>query len=232
MITDEEKYLMGRLTAGPVTDQPKDAYSAGVQYLGFDSRKDGNIYVPVGYCPTRPAALAVMLHGAGGTAEHGISYLGKYADDHTIILLAPASRSSSWDIISYNSFGPDVVFIDRALNLVFERYVIDTSHIAIGGFSDGASYALSLGLSNGDLFTHVIAFSPGFVYTKEMTGKPSVFISHGTKDPILPINPCSRRVKSQLERLDYNLNYTEFEGEHDIPANISGGAVEWFIKSP
>ena len=31
------------------------------------------------------------------------------------------------------------------------------------GFSDGASYALSLGAANGDLFTHIAAFSPGFM---------------------------------------------------------------------
>ncbi len=31
------------------------------------------------------------------------------------------------------------------------------------GFSDGASYALSLGVPNGDLFTHIVAFSPGFM---------------------------------------------------------------------
>lgn len=31
------------------------------------------------------------------------------------------------------------------------------------GFSDGASYALSLGLPNGNLFSHIVAFSPGFM---------------------------------------------------------------------
>lgn len=44
---------------------------------------------------------------------------------------------------------------------------IDPAHVAIGGFSDGASCALSLGLVNGDLFTHVMAFSPGLVVADE-----------------------------------------------------------------
>jgi phospholipase/carboxylesterase len=35
--------------------------------------------------------------------------------------------------------------------------------VALGGFSDGASYALSLDLTNGDLFASLIAFSPGFI---------------------------------------------------------------------
>ncbi len=60
-------------------------------------------------------------------------------------------------------FGPDVRFIDKALSKVFGSYRIDPSHLAVAGFSDGASYALSLGLPNGDLFSHIIAFSPGFM---------------------------------------------------------------------
>ncbi len=55
------------------------------------------------------------------------------------------------------------------------------------GFSDGASYALSIGLTNGDLFTHVVAFSPGFASPVTYTGKPPVFVSHGTHDEVLPI---------------------------------------------
>lgn len=50
---------------------------------------------------------------------------------------------------------------------VLSNYAVDTTRLGVGGFSDGASYALSLGLTNGDLFTHVIAFSPGALYPKE-----------------------------------------------------------------
>jgi phospholipase/carboxylesterase len=50
-----------------------------------------------------------------------------------------------------------VAVIDRCLRSVFERYAIDAA-LAIGGFSNGASYAVSLGVDNGELFTHVIAF--------------------------------------------------------------------------
>ena len=56
---------------------------------------------------------------------------------------------------------------------------VDPARLVIGGFSDGASYALSLGLINGQLFRKVAAFSPGFVVTGEPEGKPRVFISHG-----------------------------------------------------
>jgi predicted esterase len=122
-----------------------------------------------------------------------------------------------------------VVLLDQALDYVFNHFSVDVKRIAIGGFSDGASYALSVGIGNGDLFTHVIAFSPGFYFTPAPTGKPSVFISHGTLDKVLPINPCSRRIVPQLKTNGLAITYKEFEGAHEIPPFISKGAVEWFL---
>ena len=77
-------------------------------------------------------------------------------------MLAPNSLDNTWDAIG-DSFGPDVKFLNRALELVFEKLPIDATRVVMGGFSDGASYAISLGLLNGDLFKGVMAFSPGFV---------------------------------------------------------------------
>ena len=79
-----------------------------------------------------------------------------------MVLLSPQSQSSSWDVIR-GGYGPDVQIMDKALRSVFERYTIDPKRCSIGGFSDGASYALSVGTTNGDLFTHIVAFSPGFM---------------------------------------------------------------------
>ena len=96
-------------------------------------------------------------------------------------------------------------FVDRALDLVFARYAVDPSRVVAEGFSDGASYALSLGLLNGDLFTHVIAFSPGFVTEGSRRGKPRLFVSHGVHDPVLPIDLCSRRIVRDLRGDDYDV---------------------------
>lgn len=56
-----------------------------------------------------------------------------------------------------------MTFIDSALASVFRRCNVDAGRIIIAGFPDGASFALPLGLVNGDLFRKVVAFSPGFV---------------------------------------------------------------------
>ncbi|WP_266204929.1 alpha/beta hydrolase [Pontibacter kalidii] len=230
MATARDSYKTGRLTTKPgVAAAGSGKKQAGVQRLDLDSHKDGFIYLPKGYDSSRPAALAVMLHGAGAHAEQGLSLLRNHADANNLILVAPASRSYSWDIIAGRAFGPDVVLIDQALALVFRNYVIDPARVAIGGFSDGASYALSLGLTNGDLFSHILAFSPGFAHTVEKNGKPEVFISHGVDDPVLPIDPCGRRIVPQLRREGIEVNYTEFDGKHEIPGFISEKAVTWFL---
>jgi len=186
--------------------------------------------MPAGYRADKPAPLVVTLHGAGGHAGHGLGILRHLADESGLILLAPASRASSWDIISDDSFGPDVAFIDRALAYTFARCAVDPARVAVGGFSDGASYALSIGVSNGDLFRHILAFSPGYMAPGGLEGRPRVFVSHGTGDQVLPIERCSRRVVPALRRAGYDVRYREFDGPHTVPAEMSRDALAWFLS--
>jgi phospholipase/carboxylesterase len=123
-------------------------------------------------------------------------------------------------------YGPDVEFIDQALKQMFDRLPVDARRLAVTGFSEGASYVLSVGLPNGDLFTHVIAFSPGFASPAAYRGKPPVFVSHGTRDEVLPIDRCSRRIVPQLERAGYEVRYREFEGSHTVPQRVAREALE------
>jgi predicted esterase len=120
--------------------------------------------------------------------------------------------------------------IGRALEHTFSRYAVDPARLAIGGFSDGASYALSSGITNGDLFTHMVAFSPGFVAPAGHTGSPRVFVSHGTRDDVLPIDRCSRRIIPELERGGYDVLYREFDGGHTILPEIASEAIGWFAR--
>jgi phospholipase/carboxylesterase len=182
--------------------------------------------VPSGYSPARPAPIVVLLHGAGSQARSGLAPLLELADDVGMILLAPDSRGSTWDVIR-GGYGPDVATIDGLLDQVFTRLAVDRSRVALGGFSDGASYALSLGLTNGDLFTHLVAFSPGFSVPAEIHGRPAVYVSHGTEDRVLPIDRCSRRIAPSLKRAGYRVRYHEFDGGHTVPADVAREAVEW-----
>jgi predicted esterase len=170
--------------------------------------------------------LLVFLHGAGQDADRMFDYLGTAPDEADVAVLAPNSYDRTWDAIR-GSFGPDVQMLNRALEHVFEKLPIDASRVFIGGFSDGASYAISLGLRNGDLFKGVMAFSPGFFVEGPWVGKPRVFISHGKQDPILPIERCGRRVAAKLKVREYGVTMTEFDGGHEIPDDILREGFRW-----
>ena len=192
--------------------------------------RDSYLYVPATYRAERPVPLVLLLHGAGGHAQQGVGSLRRLADAAGLLLLAPASRGNTWDLLVGRRFGPDLALIDRALGQTFSRYAVAPERVAVGGFSDGASYALSLGITNGDLFGHVVAFSPGFVAPAGQTGSPRIFVSHGTRDRVLPIDRCSRKIVPQLERSGYEVLYREFDGGHTIPPEIATEAVGWFAR--
>lgn len=217
----------GRLLARPAIRVGQNDASHGLLSLRLEDSRDALLYVPPGYHAGNPVPLILLLHGAGGTARGGITPFLPAADMAGLILLAVSSKGRTWDMIIDN-YGEDVRFIDRALMQVFNSYAVDTSHLAIGGFSDGASYALSLGLTNGDLFTHIIAFSPGFMVPASRHGMPRIYISHGMHDAVLPIERCSRRIVPQLKREHYDVHYHEFDGAHTIPVEIVREAWQWF----
>ena len=162
--------------------------------------------------------------------QMGIKRYREFADTFGFILLSPASQGGTWDAIG-DGYGPDVRALDAALTKVFTICNVDPARVGVCGFSDGASYALGLGLSNGELFQSVIAWSPGFVPQGiDRQGKPRVFVSHGTNDPILPIDSCSRVLVPDLKKRGYAVTYREFEGVHTVPREVSEEALRWFLQ--
>ena len=213
----------GRLTARP--HAPASAITLrGELPLGAGGERDGRIFVPTRGRASYP--LMLLLHGATGSGERIERRLQGLAEELGFIIVAPDSRGMTWD---HDTRGTDVAFIDRALQDVFARYPIDTSHVAIAGFSDGASYALTLGIINGDLFTHVIAFSPGYIATEYFHGQPPIFISHGTEDEILDIDQTSRIFVPGLRRDGFRVIFRTFAGPHTVPPEVAREAMRWWL---
>ncbi|MBM3606346.1 MAG: hypothetical protein FJX25_16975 [Alphaproteobacteria bacterium] len=101
--------------------------------------------------------------------------------------------------------------------------------MAIAGFSDGGSYALSLEITNGDLFSDLLAFSPGFAAPSRAVDAPRIFISRGREDPVLPIDRCGRRVAANVWATGYDVDYREFSGGHVVPTEMVTAAFDRFL---
>ncbi len=216
--------LAARPGAGPQTPGPLGA--PGTHRLELGAERDPLLLVPQNLARGAAAPLVVTLHGAGGDAEGGLAPLRPLAEERGLLLLAPSSRGPTWDAV-LGRYGPDVDLVDRALEAVFAAVAVDPDRIAVAGFSDGASYALGLGLANGDLFRDVVAFSPGFVPPgAPRTGRPRIFVSHGDADAVLPIDATSRRIVPRLRDAGYDVTYREFAGPHAVPPEVAREAVD------
>jgi phospholipase/carboxylesterase len=212
-----------RLTARPRADAARSLESGP---LGLASgERDGLVQMPA-MPPPGPVPLLLFLHGATQNGAGMLRRIGAAADQAGVAVLAPDSRDTTWDAIR-GRFGDDVAFLNRALERVFARLPVDPARLAIGGFSDGASYALSLGMANGDLFSRILAFSPGFVLSTATQGRPRIFVSHGLADQILPIDQCSRIIVPRLRAMGYDVTFREFEGRHEMPPQIVRDALGW-----
>lgn len=206
--------------------KPTTASSSGDFVLADDDGRKAILHIPKSYDPKKPGAFMLALHGAGGNGESMLGGQRAPADAQNVIVLSPSSRDGSWDAIR-GRFSHDTMKIDQLLAQAFDRCAVDPARIAVGGFSDGATYALSLGLINGDLFTHIIAHSPGFIVKGTPHGKPKVFVSHGYGDRILPFAQCGARIVEQLTREGYAPRFDEFNGGHTATPEMRTAALAW-----
>jgi phospholipase/carboxylesterase len=215
------------LTARPTT--PTVAPTLGFTDLGITTGRDGLLYVPASYDPATPAPLLILLHGSSGSAdEWSAGRISEIADEFGIVILMPDSRGRTWDRLGDGVFGPDVAFINQALVHVFQRCNIDPAAVGMAGFSDGGSYALSLGIINGDFFKRLIAFAPGVVRAPVSRGAPIIYIAHGIFDGVFPVAISRDRIVPNLRTAGYQVFYVEFEGGHTIPFDVARSAFEWF----
>jgi phospholipase/carboxylesterase len=209
----------------PSTTATDKSCSPGVHDLTLGNGQAARLHVTPG---AGPRALIVALHGSGGTPEGAIEAFSGAWDEPGLALIAPASKGQTWSILRSEQ-DLDLESVNLALAEAYKRCTIDRKRIAIGGFSDGATYALTLGVSNGDLFPAVIAFSPGGIVAGEQRGAPRFFVSHGTNDSVLPIARAGDAVVKKLRNAGYDVTYRRFRGDHEVSAATSKAAVRWFL---
>lgn len=179
-----------------------------------------------------PLPMVVLLHGAGGRAERFLDRFVAEADRGGFVLLALQSKSATWDLVPRHEraggplamksgpvmrFGADVGRIDAALAEIYAKALIDARRTLLLGFSDGASYALSLGLANPQLFAAIVALSPGFVtIPAKVAPSQRIYIAHGRRDQILPFQVAQRDITGLLVSNGLKPQFRPFDGDHRI----------------
>ncbi len=222
-----------RVTARPVT--PSSRIEPGEHRLGLGTtfyrgvRRDGTLYAPKNAAARRPVPLLVLLHGGGGQADD-FRFTFPLGEEFGVAILTLDARHNTWDGID-SVVGPDVLFIDEALRYTFDHVAIDPEKVALGGLSDGGMYALSVGVANGDLFTHLVAVAPGYIAPPSPpVGRPRIFLAHGTRDNVYGVGGTRNRLAPLLKNDGYDVTYFEFDGPHFITPTAAREALAWLVR--
>jgi phospholipase/carboxylesterase len=214
----------GRVTAP--TSQGGNACAPGEYALRLGQGRTTRLRVTPGPSQ-KPRGLILAFHGAGGSGSEGLFAFRGASNVPGLVLVAPAALGSTWSAL-HQEEDRDLETVNRALAEAWRRCRIDRRRVAVGGFSDGATYALSIGLQNGAVFRSVLALSPGGLLDVERRGKPRVFIAHGRGDDVLPIGRSDAAVRT-LRASGYAVTYRRFGGGHKVTEAISRTAVRWYL---
>lgn len=166
------------------------------------------LHVPAGYNPKTPAALVIVLHGAGGSGARTIErdgWIGA-SDQNGFILAGPDAepvRPSQPESFrknprAWNDLSPrgsaahhqvdDVGFIDGLITRLTGQYRIDPKRIYVTGFSSGASMTLTLGVKLASRIAAIAPVSGQFFLPDSRLAAPlSILYIIGTADPLNPI---------------------------------------------
>lgn len=220
----------GRLHAMPSATTPQ---AAPGQYR-FDAGTSSLLYVPANL-PPGPAPFLMLLHGAGGRGDQMIRRFRDEADTRGIILFAPDAARQTWDAVVEvgrgrpPAFGGDIARIDAALAEAFARVSVDPARVGVAGFSDGASYALSLGARNSDRFSGIFGFSPGLIVTGDVGPPRKVVITHGEQDRVLPVSTARDVLAPMLRQAGFDVELVLFRGGHELPDEVLAAALAGWL---
>ena len=207
----------------------QDKIPYGQTPLGLsDDGRDGVLFVPKAYQEGTPMPLVMMLHGFGGWGDSQRAMFA-LAEELGFIVIAPESRDITWGK-EIPGFDADVRYLGAAYRRVTSILDIDGEHVALGGQSDGAGYALTMGLAYGDVWNHlVILAGGGLIEPLRRKGKPRIFIAQGVKDTTMPPDASGRKNAALLKKEEYDVTYREHEGGHRTPPEITREAILWFL---
>ncbi|WP_241696265.1 alpha/beta hydrolase family esterase [Solimonas terrae] len=139
------------------------------------------------------AAVLLMLHGNGGTAENqaNISYAADLVAATGNWVVLPEALNGTWnDDPGFSNGVDDVGFLAAVIDVLTHNFEVDARHIAISGLSNGAFMTERFACERSDLVS-AVALVAGTLSNNlsrvcaPAQPRPILFID-GTADPIVP----------------------------------------------
>ncbi len=191
--------------------------------------------------------LIVLFHGAGMSARRMLDGMIPEARRCRCLLLAIGSHETTWDLVTAmrqargrdgparldSLFGPDADRVERALAAVLRSPSVDRRRVISLGFSDGASYALSLALANPHLMRGVVAIAPGF-HVEPGTIDPSqrLFIAHSPEDNVLSFAASRDRIAGSLRNAGFDPVFHSYRGGHVADPAVVARGIDHVLGAP
>jgi len=236
-----------KLRITPKTPEPVDELPTGLVWIEQGEQRAA-LFTPDEIDAERRYPLLAVLHGAGRQDEMLMKAYRDEAQRRQALVMVPRSYGMTWDLIEHAARGgvapgapsarPDLDFLEYAYDLIFRRYPVDFERIALVGYSDGASYGLSIGLSNPELFRAVMAWAAGFVVVEEEAAaagvrRPAVLIEYGTHDELFPFEQVALPMREQLRAFGCDVVFRVDEGGRHWPSStFQEEALDWFFSEP
>ena len=199
---------------------------------------------------SKKTAALILLHGYGSNKEDLFSFEHLLPKEYTVIALeAPLTLmpgSFAWYELRLSESMEKWTDVDQAkasiqrirkqLRYLIETYDLEPSKISLIGFSQGAILSWCLGLDYPEEFQKIIALS-GYIHS-DLLQQPianykniRAFASHGTKDPVLPVE-LPKSTVPELQKNNPLVTFKTYESEHTINQANFIDMLDWINQHP
>lgn len=217
--------------------EPRDEASP----TGFVRLEQGRgravLLTPDEWAPDEKLPLVTVFHGAGRQDEMLVKACRDEPERRRALFLVPRSADPTWDLITGQG-QEDLEFLEYAWDLIYRRYPVDRERQVLMGYSDGASYALSMALSNPGFFDAALCWAAGFVVVdRSAIGSPArkarLYLEYGTHDELFPFEQIAVPMRDNLRAAGYELEFSVDEGGRHWPSGtFQGEALSWYFGEP
>ena len=169
------------------------------------------VWVPRGYDPAKRWPVMMVIHGSSGLADMDVGGLGRFADEHGLLLIGPQDElkrhGGGWGFTDYEH-----ALHLQALRWLKRSYNVDDSRVFVFGGSRGGHASWDLATTYPDLFAGAIPVVGGpprnlFRMIKNLRHVP-ILDMQGARDQAALIENVHDAI-AELRKLGYDVTYKE-----------------------